>query len=325
MAGIARAPRRVGLLAHDNVTMIDIAGPADVFSHANSFGANYETVLLSPNGDDVVTSNGLALRVSASAAEVCDLDTVIIPGAYGMVGHPFTSSLVNTVDHLTSVSHRVASVCTGAFLLAEIGMLDYRRATTHWSQLERFRLRFPNVEVQDDALFVRDGIITTAAGIGSGLDLALTFVEDDHGPDLARQVARQMLIFMQRPGNLSQFPAASRYSAAESRPLRALTDAIVADPAADHSLAGMALRAHVSTRQLARLFSDELAVTPSRYVETVRIEAAQSLLQRGHTVQAAAALSGLGSDQTLRRLFLSRLGYSPSIYAERTSSRPGQL
>src|ERR1700712_1653971 len=260
--------------------MIDVAGPADVFSHANTFGASYETVLISPNGLDAVTSNGLSLRVGTSAAEVSDLDTVIIPGAYGMVVHPFTSELVDSVDQLTTISARVASVCTGSFLLAEIGMLDHRKATTHWSQLERFRSRYPVVDVQDDVLYVRDGTITTAAGIGSGLDLALTFVEDDYGPELARQVARQMLIFMQRPGNLSQFPAASRFAATESRPLRALTDAIVADPAADYSLAAMAQRVHVSTRQLARLFSDELGVTPARYVETIRIEAAQLLLQR---------------------------------------------
>jgi transcriptional regulator GlxA family with amidase domain len=309
--------RRVGILAHDNVTMIDVAGPADVFSHANTFGAAYETVLVSPDGSDVVTSNGLGLRVVTAAAEIARLDTVIIPGAYGMVLHPLEPGLVEAVRHLTSVASRVTSVCTGSFLLAEIGRLDHRRATTHWTQLDRFRQTFPKVDIQDDALFVRDGEITTAAGIGSGLDLALTLVEDDYGPELARRTARQMLIFMQRPGGQSQFPAASRYDATDSRPLRALLDRIVADPAADYSLSAMAAVTHVSTRQLARLFQEELSVTPARYVESVRIEAAQIFLQRGRTVQTAAELSGLGSAQTLRRVFLSRLGMSPSLYAER--------
>ncbi|GGF31560.1 GlxA family transcriptional regulator [Subtercola lobariae] len=312
-----RATRRVAILAHHNVTMIDVAGPADVFSHANTFGAAYETVLVSPDGADAVTSNGLTLRVGAAAAEVAGLDTVIVPGAYGMVEHPFASSLVNSVDHLTAVSSRVASVCTGSFLLAEIGLLNHRKATTHFTRLELFRTRFSAVDVQDDALYVRDGTITTSAGIGSGIDLALTFVEDDYGPELARLVARQMLIFVQRPGGASQFSAASRFSAVENRPLRALVDAIVADPAADYSVAAMAAHAHVSPRQLARLFADELSVTPARYVETVRLEAAQTLLQRGYTVQSAAELSGLGSAPTLRRLFLARLGVSPSVYAER--------
>ncbi|UFS58624.1 GlxA family transcriptional regulator [Subtercola endophyticus] len=324
MATHARPPRRVGILAHDDVTMIDIAGPADVFSHANSFGADYETVLVSPDGADAVMSNGLVLRVGVAAADVAGLDTVIVPGAYGMVGHPFVPELVAAVDQLTALSARVASVCTGSFLLAEIGMLNHRKATTHWTQLQRFRARFPAVDVQDDVLYVRDGTITTAAGIGSGLDLALTFVEDDYGPDLARKVARQMLIFTQRPGGVSQFAAASRFAPTENRPLRALIDAVVSDPAADHSVAAMARRSHVSPRQLARLFHEELAVTPARYVETVRLEAAQMFLQRGLTVQAAAELSGLGSDQTLRRVFLSRLGYTPSVYAERTGSVSSQ-
>lgn len=320
MADDKSSTRRVGILAHDNVTMIDVAGPADVFSHANTFGAAYETVLVSPDGRDVVTSNGLSLRVVTAAADVAQLDTVIVPGAYGMVNHPLDTHLVEAVRHLTSVSTRVTSVCTGSFLLAEIGRLNHRRATTHWTQLERFRQTFPNVDIQEDALFVRDGDITTSAGIGSGLDLALTLVEDDYGPQLARQTARQMLIFMQRPGGQSQFPAASRYDATDSQPLRSLIDRITADPAENYSLAAMAAITHVSTRQLARLFEDELHVTPTRYVEAVRVEAAQIFLQRGRTVQTAAELSGLGSAQTLRRTFLSRLGMSPSVYAERHRS-----
>jgi transcriptional regulator GlxA family with amidase domain len=317
--------RRIGILAHDNVTMIDVAGPADVFSHANTFGASYETVLVSPDGGDVVTSNGLGLRVVTAASEIARLDTVIIPGAYGMVLRPFDPALVDAVRHLTSVATRVTSVCTGSFLLAEIGRLDHRRATTHWSQLDRFRATFPAVDIQDDALYVSDGDITTSAGIGSGLDLALTLVEDDYGPELARKTARQMLIFTQRPGGQSQFPAASRYDATDSRPLRALIDRIVGDPAGDYSLASMAASTHVSTRQLARLFQEELSVTPARYVESVRVEAAQVFLQRGRTVQTAAELSGLGTAQTLRRIFLSRLGTSPSVYAERHRSPAADL
>jgi transcriptional regulator GlxA family with amidase domain len=318
-----RSAHRVGILAHDNVTMIDVAGPADVFSHANTFGARYETVLISPTGADAITSNGLSLRVTHAASDVEELDTVIVPGAYGMVVKPLDPGLVDAVRHLTMIAARVTSVCTGSFLLAEIGLLDHRKATTHWTQLDRFHMTFPHVDIQDDVIFVRDGRITTSAGIGSGLDLALTLVEDDYGPELARKTARQMLIFMQRPGGQSQFPAASRYDVTDNRPLRALIDRIGADPAANYSLTAMADATHISTRQLARLFQDELGATPARYVESIRIEAAQHFLQRGRSVQPAAELSGLGSAQTLRRVFLSRLGMSPSVYAERHHTGPG--
>lgn len=318
MARAAGAPlRRVGILVHDNVTMIDVAGPADVFHHANAFGANYQTVLASVDGRDATASNGIRLRADVSVSDAGALDTVIVPGAYGMVTRPFPRELVDAVATLTAATRRTASVCTGSFLLAHVGLLDQRRATTHWTQLQRFRASYPQVQVLDDVLFVRDGPIITAAGIGSGIDLALTLVEDDHGPEVARQVARQMLIFTQRPGGLSQFSVAARASVSGDRPLRVLLDAVVADPAQRYSLADMARMAHVSTRQLARLFHDELGTTPARYVEDVRLEAAQALLQKGHTAASAAQLSGFGSAETLRRVFVSRLGVSPSVYLER--------
>ncbi|MDG6107697.1 GlxA family transcriptional regulator [Dactylosporangium aurantiacum] len=309
--------RRIGILVHDNVTMLDVAGPADVFGHANAFGANYRTVLISVDGCDATASNGLGLRAGVAFADAGPLDTVIVPGAYGMVDRPLPASLVDAVATLTASARRTTSVCTGSFLLAQVGLLDGRNATTHWGQTQRFRAAYPRVKVQDDVLFVRDGSIITAAGLGSGMDLALTLVEDDHGPAMARDVARQMLIFMQRPGGLSQFSARSRASVPADRTLRVLLDTIAADPAARYSLAEMARVASVSTRQLARLFHEELRTTPTRYVESVRIEAAQAFLQHGHTVAMAAKLSGFGSAETLRRVFVARLGVSPSGYAGR--------
>lgn len=306
---------RVGILIHENITMTDVAGPADVFHHANAFGAAYGTVLISPYGGDVTASNGLRLRADHTAASAPELDTVIIPGAYGMVTRPFGQSLVDAVTAVTRGAGRIASVCTGSFLLAQVGLLDQRRATTHWSQATRFRKVFPRVEVQRDALFVRDGNIFTSAGISSGVDLALALVEDDHGPDVAREVARQLVVFMQRPGGLSQFSARSRDAIYPDCPLRPLLDAIAADPAADYSLARMASIAGVSPRTLARLFTDHAGTTPARYVERIRIEAAKALLHGGHTVSAAAARSGFGSAETLRRVFDRRVGLSPSAFA----------
>lgn len=312
--------RRMGILVYDNVTMIDVAGPADVFSHANSFGANYETVLVSADGRNVKASNGLTLTAELSAAEAGRLDTVIVPGAYGMISKPFEHSLTDAVIALTTGAKRIASVCTGSFLLAQVGLLDYRKATTHWTRAEQFAKVFPLVRVDPEALFVRDGNIITSAGVSSGIDLALAIVEDDWGPKLARQVARQMVVFLQRPGSQSQFSAPSREHLAADNPLRALMDTIAADPAGDYSLTRMSAIANVSPRSLTRLFHDDIGTTPGRYVELVRIEAAQMMLQTGASVAEAATRSGFGTSETLRRVFVARVGSSPSVYLERVSS-----
>ncbi|MDP9027613.1 MAG: DJ-1/PfpI family protein [Actinomycetota bacterium] len=316
--------RRMGILVYDNVTMIDIAGPADVFSHANSFGADYETILVSADGANVKASNGLTLTAEIPASDVGRLDTVIIPGAYGMISKPFEKVLMDAVAVLTTESDRIASVCTGSFLLARAGLLDYRSATTHWTQAALFARLFPLVKVLPDSLFVRDGDIITSAGVSSGIDLALAIVEDDFGPDVARQVARQMVVFLQRPGQQSQFSAPSRDHLAVDHPLRTLMDTIAADPAGDYSLAGMSRIAHVSTRNLTRMFHDEIGTTPARYVELIRIEAAQILLQDGATIPVAAQRSGFGSPETLRRVFVSRVGSSPSVYLEHVKAREQQ-
>ncbi|MGN6324984.1 GlxA family transcriptional regulator [Pseudolysinimonas sp.] len=314
------AIQRMGILVYDDVTMIDVAGPADVFSHANAFGARYETVLISPDGGSVRASNGLTLTAGLAAADAGALDTIIIPGAYGMVTRPFDDSVMSAVTDLTAHVRRIASVCTGSFLLAQAGLLDFRRATTHWTQVELFRRAFPRVRVLPDSLFVRDGDIITSAGVSSGIDLALAIVEDDAGAEIARKVARQMVIFLQRPGTQSQFSAPSREHIPSDSPLRRLTDAVAADPAGRYSLADMASIARVSVRTLTRLFHDEIGTTPSRYVELIRIEAAQTLLQEGATVAVAAERSGFGSAETLRRVFVSRVGSSPSVYLERVRS-----
>ncbi|MFJ8008181.1 GlxA family transcriptional regulator [Streptomyces fagopyri] len=310
------AKRRVAILAFEGVTLIDVAGPADVFSHAGRYGPGYEVSVVSPDGTDVRTSTGLTLHAEAAAADVGPAHTVLVPGAYGMVDHPFDAGLVEAVRRLTAGAERIASVCTGAFLLAEVGLLDGRRATTHWRQAKEFARRYERVAVEPDALYVRDGAILTSAGVSSGIDLALALVEDDHGPRVAHDVAEAMVVFMRRPGGLSQFSAPSRHHVARDHPLRALLDAIAADPGRDHSVPAMAATASVSVRQLTRLFHDEIGTTPARYVEMVRLETAQAHLQAGHTVAVAAARSGFGSAETLRRVFTSRLGISPAAYRD---------
>jgi transcriptional regulator GlxA family with amidase domain len=306
----------VTILAFEGVTMIDIAGPSDVFGHANRFGADYRIRVVSPDGANVRTANGVRVAVDGGPDGVEPGGTVLIPGAYGMVDTLLEPTLLEATRVLAAGADRLTSVCTGSFLLAELGLLDGRRATTHWRQTALFAQRYPKVRVDQDALYVRDRDIVTAAGVSSGIDLALALVEDDHGAEVASQVARAMVVFMQRPGGQSQFSAPSRTQVSRRSPLRPVLDAIAADPAGDFTVPKMAALGAVSIRQLARLFHDEIGTTPGRYVELVRLECAQDLLQKGHTVAVAAARSGFGSDETLRRVFTSRLGLSPSAYRE---------
>lgn len=302
--------------------MVDIAGPADVFHHANAFGARYETVLVSADGKAKRASNGHFLTAEAAAGQTGALNTVIVPGAYGMVSRSFEQGLVEAVSDLTEDADRIASVCTGAFLLAQRGLLNYRNATTHWTQIERFSRSYPLVRVVPDALFVQDGSIITSAGVSSGVDLALFIVEDDYGPDVARAVVRQMVISNQRPGGQSQRPVAVRVSAPRDHVLRKLLDSITADPAANYSIDAMAAMTNLSASSLTRRFQEATNTTPGRYVEMVRIEAAQAMLQRGATVAAAAAASGFGSAETMRRIFTQKIGMSPSLYLESLASQP---
>jgi transcriptional regulator GlxA family with amidase domain len=239
-----------------------------------------------------------------------------------MVTKPFEQVLVDAVSALTADANRIASVCTGAFLLAQRGLLNYRNATTHWTQIERFSRSYPLVHVVPDALFVQDGSIITSAGVSSGVDLALFIVEDDYGPDVARAVVRQMVISNQRPGGQSQRPVAVRVSAPRDHALRKLLDSITADPAANYSIDAMAAMTNLSASSLTRRFQEATNTTPSRYVEMVRIEAAQAMLQRGATVSAAASASGFGSAETMRRVFTQKIGMSPSLYLESLLSQP---
>ena len=207
------------------------------------------------------------------------------------------------------------------------GLLDGRRATTHWQVAANLASRHPTITVQPDALYVRDDPVWTSAGVSAGIDLALALVEEDNGPDLARAVAREMVVFLHRPGGQSQFSVATSTPRPTSDVLRRLLDSINAEPARDHDLPALAARAGVSSRHLNRLFRRHLGTTPAAYVEVVRLEAAQRLLQRGHTVTAAAQQSGIGSDETLRRVFHRHHGITPSAHRARfatTSSTPSE-
>jgi transcriptional regulator GlxA family with amidase domain len=310
-------PHRVIVFAFDGVRLMDVAAPLEVFATASTGTRAYTVEVCTPDGRDVTTSTGLRISADLPSARVDHVDTLVVPGPADLGTLEERPVLVDQVGLLARRARRVAAVCTGAFALGAAGLLRGRRATTHWEHAADLARRHPDTTVTPDAIYVQDGPILTSAGVTAGIDVCLALVEQDQGPEAARRVARDLVVFLQRPGGQSQFSVASRTSATGHPILRPLLDAIAADPAADHSPRALARNAGVSPRHLSRLFREQADTTPAAYVETMRLEAARIMLERGVSVTAAARRSGLGSDETLRRVFARHLRTTPSAYAAR--------
>ncbi len=315
--------RVVVIVVFEGVKLLDAAGPAEVFAEANRFGAAYRLKIASVDGRDVTTSIGTRFAVTDRIASIESADTFLVAGGDMLVGRPIDPALVDALKTVPIRTRRVASICTGSFILAQAGLLSGRRATTHWRHTGLLARAFPDVAVEPDAIFVRDENVYTSAGVSAGIDLALALVEDDYGADLVRDVARSLVVYLKRAGGQSQFSVLVEADPPRQSALRAVTDAIAANPAADHSVKTLAVQASLSTRQLARLFQSELGTTPARYVEMVRIDAARAALDAGRTVTDTARVAGFGSAETLRRVFVNHLGVSPKAYRDRfrTTSR----
>lgn len=328
-----KAPKTIVFALYDKVTLQDVAAPLEIFARANDFGAQYKVILVSPTGSAVGTTSFVSLNADMALADAPKrFDTLIVPGGVPPDFH-FTpgehdipeertpdavAAALQMVGDLAPRARRVASVCTGAFVLAALGLLDGRRATTHWAHCLELSRIYPEVEVVPDSLFVQDGPFITGAGITAGIDLGLAMVESDYGPDVARRVARWMVVFLQRPGGQAQFSVWTESELPVSGGLREILDAVVADPSGDHSIATMADRAAVSERHLVRMFRVQVGMTPARFVEQARLEAAKVLLATGDLGQEAVARhAGFGSADTMRRAFRRALGVSPSMYRSR--------
>lgn len=326
-------PRTVVFALYDKVTLQDVAAPLEIFARANDFGANYKVLLASPTGMAVGTTAYARLDVDVSLDQVPpSIDTLLVPGGVP-ADFSFTPGLhdipeeptpdtvpeaMAMVRTLAPRSRRIASVCTGSFVLAALGLLDGRAATTHWAHCEQMARTYPKVRVDPDSLFVRDGPFITGAGITAGIDLALALVESDYGPAVARRVARWMVVFLQRPGGQAQFSVWAESALPASGGLRDVVDSVIADPAADHSITTMAAHAAVSERHLVRMFRDQVGMTPARFVERARLEAAKVLLATGDQSQdTVARRAGFGTPDTMRRTFRRNLGVSPGVYRNR--------
>jgi transcriptional regulator GlxA family with amidase domain len=312
--------RRVVIVAFDGAQSLDVAGPAEAFSIATRFfGGEYELELVTPGGEPARCSSGLSLNADRAIEDVRGpIDTLVVAGGAGAHAAAGDPRVIAWLGSTARSSRRVASVCTGAFLLAEAGLLDGRRATTHWSECAMLAERYPQVTVEPDPIYVRDGKVFSSAGVTAGMDLALALIEDDHGADVALKTARSLVLFVRRPGGQSQFSAQLTAAPARREPLRDVQAHVAEHPAADLSVPALAARAYMSERNFARAFRAETGMTPAAYVEAARVERARRELETTDLpVQAVAARCGFGTVETMRRAFGRRLGVNPAAYRER--------
>jgi transcriptional regulator GlxA family with amidase domain len=314
------AEHLVAVLVYDGVKLLDVSGPVDVFAEANRLGAAYRVVLVSPDGGPVTTSAGVRLVADYAVASAPAPATFLVAGSDLHPRTPVPDELADAAVAISARAERTASICTGAFILAAAGMLDGRHATTHWKVAPVLAARYPAIAVDADSLFVTDGAITTSAGVTAGIDLALAFVEEDLGPDVARQTARMLVVYLQRPGGQSQFSAALAGPAPPGSALRTIVQAVTEHPERDHSLTRLAERLHLSERHVTRLFRDELGTTPARFVLSIRLDVARALLEEGHPAGEAAERAGFPSYESLRRAFTREFGIAPGAYQRRFRS-----
>ncbi|MEA2450249.1 MAG: hypothetical protein QOG63_2181 [Thermoleophilaceae bacterium] len=315
------------ILAVDDVQSLDVTGPTEVFSQAGQIAREpYRIELVAPTAAPIRTNSGLTLVPHRAVSELRGpIDTLIVAGGSGVVRACEDERLVAWVARAAKRARRVASVCTGAFMLAEAGVLDGRRAATHWSGCEELAERYPAVEVDREAIFVRDGDVWTSAGVTAGMDLALALVEEDLGRAVALEAARWLVVFVRRPGGQSQFSSHLRVQAAEREPLRELQEWITTHLDADLSVATLATRAHMSPRNFARAFAREVGMTPAAYVEALRTDQARLRLEStGQKIEAVARDCGFGTVETMRRAFHRRLGVGPADYRNRFQTRGDQ-
>ncbi|WP_421119765.1 GlxA family transcriptional regulator [Aquihabitans daechungensis] len=320
------APRTIVLLAFDQLQLLDLAGPLEVFDNADHLagGGAYRILVATPDGARVRTTSGIEIGGDLAVADVpAEIDTLVVVGGRG------TRTLVSDEDFLDGVrtlaarARRITSVCSGSFLLAAAGLLDGYQATTHWGSCDLLRTGWPDVEVLPDQIYVQDRDRWTSAGITAGIDLALALVEADHGPELAHEVAAWLVVFARRPGGQAQFSAQLQAQAARTPAVaevqRWLPDHLDEDLTVDR----LAERAGMSPRTFARTFRSETGTTPAAHVEELRVESARRLLETTDlTVGAIARSVGLKHAETLHRAFVRRVGTTPDRYRQHFARTP---
>jgi transcriptional regulator GlxA family with amidase domain len=315
--------RRVVIVAFPRVQTLDVHGPAEVFTTASQLSGRegYAVEVVASRAGPLPTSS-VALYPDRTL-DRCrgPIDTLLVAGGRGVHAAAGDEQLLGWLRAAAKRSKRVTSVCTGAFLLARAGLLDGRRATTHWASCDELARLHPEVEVEPDPIFVRDGDVITSAGVTAGMDLALALVEEDLGRDVALETARWLVLFLKRPGGQAQFSAQLGAQMADREPLRELQEWLPDHLDDDLSVPALASRACMSERNFARAFRDEVGMTPAAYVEAARVESARIALETGGLpVETIARQAGFGTVETMRRAFRRRVGTSPNGYRDRFSS-----
>lgn len=315
--------RSVLIVGYPGVQALDVVGPFDVFTsatialHAGGRGdEGYAVQVVSADGGPIDTQIGLGLVTAPLPEPGAPVDTVVLPGGFGLPDARGDGRLVAWVAEVAATARRVVTVCTGAFLAADAGLLDGCRATTHWAYAGQLAREFPSITVDPDPIFLRSSDqVWTAAGVTAGIDLALSLVEDDVGTEIAQTVARYLVLYLRRPGGQTQFAAPVWMPRARREPIRTVQEAIEAEPGAAHSVAELARTAAMSPRHFTRVFTDEVGEAPGQYVERIRTEAARRQLeQTDDTVAVIADRCGFGTAESMRRNFVRRVGISPDAY-----------
>lgn len=318
-------------MAPDNGLLFEVAGLGDIFATANTCLSNrgkppyYAWKVVSTTDSRVVTgSSGVRILADACLHEIDPSSvrgTVMVTGRGGKLWPHRLPEVSKWLETAARKSSRIASVCAGTFLLGDAGLLRGKRATSHWKCVAELASRYPEAEIEADSIYVRDGKLSTSAGASAGFDLALAFVEEDLGSDIARDVARQLVMYLRRPGGQSQFSVALEREATSDGPIRRLQHWIQENLADDLRVERLAERAAMSPRNFARVFAQEVGTTPGRYIEEVRLESAKRYLESTReTVESVASRCGLRSALELRRLFDRHLGVTPGEYRERFGS-----
>lgn len=318
--------RRVVVLVFPDFQILDAIGPIEVFNVATrvaevqkSHRPGYRVEVVATRKGAVTSSNGLAVVAEHEiASSRGPIDTLVIAGGMGTRNIVDDRRTIAWIRRAAKRSRRVTSICTGALLLAEAGLLDGKRSATHWAFADELARRYPRIRVESDPIYLKDGRTYTSAGVTSGMDLALAIVEEDLGREIALAVARWLVLFLKRPGGQSQFSAQLAGQATDHGPLRDIQWWILDHLGDDLSVEALASRAGMSPRNFARVFAREVGITPARYVEQVRVEAARRKLEdSGAGVEEVAEICGFGTGETMRRAFLRNVRVAPSDYRSR--------
>lgn len=311
----------ITIFAPANVHLLEIAGVHDAFFEANCkmrSGEPYRVRLVTEQGTLTESASGVRFMPDAAVRDAAQpSDTLIVVGPYGEPRHP-GEEVMHWLRGQAMQARRYGSTCTGAFLLAQAGLLSGRRVTTHWQYADRLAAEYPDIRVEPDRIFVRDGALFSSAGVTAAIDLAFSLIEEDHGRALSLWVARRLVVFLKRPGGQSQFSTALTAQTAATGPIDRVRLHILENPRGDLSLPAVARAAGVSPRHLSRLFQAELGISLAAYVELTRMDIARRLLEDGTSpIKLIAHVAGFGSVATLRRAFLRRIGVTPQHYRQR--------